>query len=222
MSFEFQNVVMHILKFFLFLFLCLVFSKDAIKISTYYIPIILVIHHFFGWKVMKSGSLGMCVHPFPTMDCCVGECNSTFQCSCTFAITFPISNVHLPQNGKHFQPLSNSSVCVPPIFNNTKPILIELFHLEYRCTKLMSSLKANWQPYPDFSNMFNQCWGFQLKWPTHQHPCLGNYIPNCRPWCKHMTLHQSPIWTLRIHTLCLDGWNLLMQNLKKNLELTFT
>lgn len=99
---------------------------------------------------------------------------------------------------------------------------MELFHLENRCSKLMSSLKASWPPYFDFSNMFNQCWGFHLKWPTHQHPYLGNYIPNCRPWFKHMTLHQSPIWTLRIHTLCLDGWNLLMQNLKKNLELTFT
>jgi hypothetical protein len=81
-----------------------------------------------------------------------------------------------------------------------------LFHLEDRCPKLMSSLKASWPPYLDFSNMFNQCWAFQLKWPTHQHPYLGNYIPNCRPWYKHMTLHQSPIWTLRIHTLChLDG-----------------
>ncbi len=163
----------------------------------------------------------MCFHPFPTMDCCVGKCNSTFQCSSTFAITFPVSNVHLPQNGKHFKPLSNSSVGVPPIFNSTKPILMELFHLENRCSKLMSSLKASWPPYFDFSNMFNQYWGFHLKWPTHQHPYLGNYIPNCRPWYKHMTLHQSPIWTLRIHTLYLDGWILLMQNLKKFFELTF-
>jgi hypothetical protein len=124
-------------------FLCLVFSKDAIKISTYYIPIILVIHHFFGWKVMKSGSHGMCFHLFPTIDCCVGECNSTFQCLGIFAITFPISNVHLLQNGKHLKPLSNLSVGVSPIFNSTKPILMELFHLENRCPKLMSSLKAS-------------------------------------------------------------------------------
>jgi hypothetical protein len=45
MSFEFQNVVMHILKFF---FECVGFIKDAIKLSAYYMPIILVIHHFLG------------------------------------------------------------------------------------------------------------------------------------------------------------------------------
>jgi hypothetical protein len=45
MSFEFQNVVMHILKFF---FLCVGFSKNAIKIFVYYTPTILVIHQFFG------------------------------------------------------------------------------------------------------------------------------------------------------------------------------
>jgi hypothetical protein len=44
-NFESQNVVMHILSFF---FLCLGFSKNAIKISACYI---LIIHHFFGWKV---------------------------------------------------------------------------------------------------------------------------------------------------------------------------
>jgi len=82
--------------------LSLVLSKDAIKISAYYIPIILVIHHFFGWKVMKSGSPRMCFHHFPTMNYCVGECNSTFQCSGTFVITFPIFNVHLLQNGERF------------------------------------------------------------------------------------------------------------------------
>jgi hypothetical protein len=44
MNFEFQNVVMHILKFFL---LGVGFPKDVIKLI-YYIPIIFVIHHFFG------------------------------------------------------------------------------------------------------------------------------------------------------------------------------
>jgi hypothetical protein len=44
MNFEFQNIVMHILKF----FLCLEFPENAIKILVYYTPIILVIHHFFG------------------------------------------------------------------------------------------------------------------------------------------------------------------------------
>jgi hypothetical protein len=48
MNFEFPNVVMHILNF---IFLCLEFSKNAIKILTYCIPIILI-HHFF-W--VKSG-----------------------------------------------------------------------------------------------------------------------------------------------------------------------
>jgi hypothetical protein len=32
--------------------LCLGFQKDAMNISAYYMPIILVIHHFFGWKVV--------------------------------------------------------------------------------------------------------------------------------------------------------------------------
>jgi len=31
---------------------CLGFSKDAIKISIYCIPIIFVLHHFFGWKMV--------------------------------------------------------------------------------------------------------------------------------------------------------------------------
>jgi hypothetical protein len=59
MSFEFQNVVMHILKLF---FLCLRFLKKVTKIFVYYTPIIFVIDHFFGWKVMKSGSLIVCFH----------------------------------------------------------------------------------------------------------------------------------------------------------------
>jgi hypothetical protein len=45
MIFDFQNVVIHILIVF---FICLGFPKDVIKISAYYIPIILVIYHFFG------------------------------------------------------------------------------------------------------------------------------------------------------------------------------
>jgi hypothetical protein len=45
MSFEFQNVVLHIFKF---SFLCLGFPKNAIKILVYYAFIILDIHHFFG------------------------------------------------------------------------------------------------------------------------------------------------------------------------------
>jgi hypothetical protein len=44
-NFEFQNIVMHILKLF---FLCLRFPKNAIKILIHCTPIILVIHHFFG------------------------------------------------------------------------------------------------------------------------------------------------------------------------------
>jgi len=55
-------IVMHILKFFV---LCLGFPKKFIKISVYYTPIILVIHHFFGWKVVKSGSHVVCFHPTP-------------------------------------------------------------------------------------------------------------------------------------------------------------
>jgi hypothetical protein len=58
-NFEFQNVVMHILKI---LFLCLKFSKDVIKILAYYIPITLVTHHCFGWNVVKNGSFVMCFH----------------------------------------------------------------------------------------------------------------------------------------------------------------
>jgi len=45
-----------------FSFLCLGFPKDVIKISTYSIPIIFVKHHFFKWKVVKSGSPIMCFH----------------------------------------------------------------------------------------------------------------------------------------------------------------
>ncbi len=43
-------------------FLCLGFSKDVIKILAYYMPIIFFIHHFFGWKVVKNGSLVVCFH----------------------------------------------------------------------------------------------------------------------------------------------------------------
>ncbi len=53
MSFEFQNVLVHILKLF---FLRLGFPKIAIKISIYYTPIILTMHHFLGekwWKVAQ-------------------------------------------------------------------------------------------------------------------------------------------------------------------------
>jgi hypothetical protein len=60
MKFGFQNVVMHILKLF---FLCLGLQKNVIKILVYYTPIIFVIHHFFRWKVMKSGSPIACFHP---------------------------------------------------------------------------------------------------------------------------------------------------------------
>jgi hypothetical protein len=56
LSFEFQNVVMHILKIF---FLCLGFSEDAIRISAYCMLIIFVIHHFFK---VKSGSPVLCFH----------------------------------------------------------------------------------------------------------------------------------------------------------------
>jgi hypothetical protein len=35
-----------------FFFLCLGFLKNVIKISIYCTPIILVIHHFFEWKVV--------------------------------------------------------------------------------------------------------------------------------------------------------------------------
>ncbi len=34
--------------------MCLGFPKDAIKISIYCIPIIFVLHHFFGWKMVHS------------------------------------------------------------------------------------------------------------------------------------------------------------------------
>jgi len=42
------------------------FPKDAISILAYCIPIIFVIHHFFGWKVMKNGSPVVCFHMRPT------------------------------------------------------------------------------------------------------------------------------------------------------------
>jgi hypothetical protein len=38
-----------------FFFLCLGFPENAIKILVYCTPIILVIHHFFGWKVVENG-----------------------------------------------------------------------------------------------------------------------------------------------------------------------
>jgi hypothetical protein len=44
-------------------FLCLGFPKHPIKIFVYYTFIILVIQHFFGWKMVKSGLLVMCFHP---------------------------------------------------------------------------------------------------------------------------------------------------------------
>jgi hypothetical protein len=47
-----------------FFFLCLGFPKNVIKISVYYTPIIFVIHHFFGWKMVKNDSLVVCFHPF--------------------------------------------------------------------------------------------------------------------------------------------------------------
>jgi len=50
------------------IFLCLGFSKNAIKILTYYTPIILVIHHFFKWKMVKIGSSVMCFHPRETIN----------------------------------------------------------------------------------------------------------------------------------------------------------
>jgi hypothetical protein len=46
------------------LFLMLKFPKNVIKILVYCTSIIFVVHHFFGWKEVKSGSPIVRFHPF--------------------------------------------------------------------------------------------------------------------------------------------------------------